>query len=192
MQLLSSKYFSTSSDISKEVSDWVVYLVANLNGDASFLAPLSTSSDDDKSSQPFSQELETSYRQSPRSLVHISSFLHSGSSKSVTQAANLPPITSSSAPVSSAESSDAIAGPSVANSCPQPPVQVSDGIYSVNVFQGTLKDLPQNLEVVLLAEEEVGGAEVVAEQAGQEHMVIIRAFEFESKEEGFDMQLGFG
>ena len=185
MQLLSSKYFSTSNDISKEVSDWVVYLVANLNGDASFLAPLSTSSEDNKSSQPFSQELETSYRHSPRSLVNISSFLHSGSPKSVTQAANLPPTTSPpSAPVTSAESSDAIAGPSVANSCPQPPIQVTDGIYNINVFQGTLKDIPQNQEVVVLADGEVGGAEIVPEQAGQEHMVIIRAFEFKSKKKG--------
>ena len=39
-----SSCFSTSKDISKEVSDWVMYLIANLNGDTSFLlAPPSSS-----------------------------------------------------------------------------------------------------------------------------------------------------
>ena len=40
-----SSCFSTSKDITKEVSDWVMYLIANLNGDTSFLlAPPLTSS----------------------------------------------------------------------------------------------------------------------------------------------------
>ena len=74
--------FSTSKDISKEASDWVRYLVANLNGDVSFLSPSIASSEDLHSSQPASSmELEMSYRHSPRSIVRLSS-ANSGSPKS--------------------------------------------------------------------------------------------------------------
>lgn len=62
-------YFSTSSKISRETRDWVLYLVANLNGDSSFLSTPSSSG----TSAPLFHELEKSFQQSPRSLVRLSS-----------------------------------------------------------------------------------------------------------------------
>ena len=108
-----SSCFSTSKDISKEVSDWVMYLIANLNGDTSFLlAPPSSS---------------------PAALLQ-------------SQTAGLPP-----------------AGP-------PPLAPISEGTFSVDVYDGAVEDLTDSLalQVVVIGEEGVG-THVSVEQAGQEH-----------------------
>ena len=132
------------------------YLVANLNGDVSFLSPSIASSEELHSSQPASSmELEMSYRHSPRSIVRLSS-ANSGSPKSSQALASAVP--QPSPPLSSA-----------AHSCPQPPVALSEGIFNVEVFSGTLKDLPEGMQVVVLGEGEVEGAQLAVQQDGGEH-----------------------
>ena len=48
---------------------------------------------------------------------------------------------------------------------------ISESDFSVDVFEGSVKDLPESLalQVVVLGEEGVAGAQVSVEQAGQEH-----------------------
>ena len=70
----SSTNFRTSSNISKETRDWVLYLFANLHGDTSFLSTPALSEDP----HPSFYELEKSFQQSPRSLVKLSSSSNCG------------------------------------------------------------------------------------------------------------------
>ena len=136
------------------------YLVANLNGDTSFLlAPPLTSSENLHSSQPPSKELERSYRQSPRSMVRLSSSSKSGDPLCLSSSSN------SGAPKSSPALSQTAGLPPAR---PPPSAPLSEATFTVELLDGTLQDFPDSeVQVVVLGEEEVGEQGKV-EQAGQE------------------------